>query len=64
LLDEWRYASTSGSAAAEQLERGSLDTLLRLTLLVPDIVETLVDGRPSPELESATLLRPLPNDWF
>jgi hypothetical protein len=39
LLDEAQYASISEMAAAERIERGYLGTLLRLTLLAPDIVE-------------------------
>ena len=45
LPDEGRYASISEMAAAEKIERGYLGTLLRLTLLAPDIVEAMVDGR-------------------
>ena len=44
LLDEGRYASISEMAAAEQIERGYLGSLLRLTLLAPDIVEAILDG--------------------
>jgi hypothetical protein len=32
-------------AAAERIERGYLGSLLRLTLLAPDIVEAILDGR-------------------
>ena len=39
LLEEGRYASISEMAAAERTERGYLGTLLRLTLLAPDLVE-------------------------
>lgn len=42
LLDEGRYASISEMAAAEKIERGYLGTLLRLTLLAPDIVEAIL----------------------
>ena len=45
MLDEGRYASISEMAAAEKIERGYLGTLLRLTLLAPDIVESVLDGR-------------------
>jgi hypothetical protein len=38
LLEEGRYASITEMAAAERLERGYLGSLLRLTLLAPDIV--------------------------
>jgi hypothetical protein len=45
LLDERRYASISEMAATERIERGYLETLPRLTLLAPDLVETILDGR-------------------
>ena len=50
LLDEGRYASISEMAAAERIERGYLGSLLRLTLLAPDIVEAILDGRQPAEL--------------
>lgn len=39
LLDDGRYASVTEMAAAEKIERGYLGSLLRLTLLAPNIVE-------------------------
>ena len=63
LLDEGRYASISEMAAAEQIERGYLGSLLRLTLLAPDIVEAMLDGRQRGGVELPVLLRPLPQDW-
>jgi hypothetical protein len=45
LLDEGCYGSISEMAAAEQIEGGYLGSLLRLTLLAPDLVEAIVDGR-------------------
>jgi hypothetical protein len=43
--DEGRYASIGEMATAERLERGYLGTLLRLILLAPDILDTILDGR-------------------
>ncbi|WP_223880546.1 hypothetical protein [Roseococcus microcysteis] len=45
MLDQGRYASITEIAAAERVERGYLGSLLRLTLLAPDIVEAILDGR-------------------
>jgi hypothetical protein len=50
-------------ARAEKIERGYLGTLLRLTLLAPDIVEAILDGRQPPELGLPGLLAPLPVEW-
>ncbi|MCZ8150539.1 MAG: hypothetical protein O9325_22120 [Roseomonas sp.] len=63
LLDEGRYASISEMAAAERIERGYLGSLLRLTLLAPNIVEEFLDGRASDGAALQTLLEPLPEDW-
>jgi hypothetical protein len=63
LLDEGRYASISEMGAAERIERGYLGSLLRLTLLAPDIVEAILDGRQSPKLGLPTLMDPMPADW-
>jgi hypothetical protein len=45
LLDEGRYASISEIASAEKIERGYLGTLLPLTLLAPDVVQAVLQGR-------------------
>jgi hypothetical protein len=45
MLDEGRYASVTEMAAAEEIDRGHLSRLLRLTLLAPDVVEAILDGR-------------------
>ena len=45
LLDEGRYASITELARAEKIERGFLGKMLQLTLLAPDIVEEILDGR-------------------
>ncbi len=63
LLDEGRYASISEMATGERIERGYLGTLLRLTLLAPDIVEAILDGRQPAELGLPTLMEPFPLEW-
>jgi hypothetical protein len=47
-------------AAAERIERGYLGAVLRLTLMAPDIVEAILDGRHPGALTLPTLLKPLP----
>jgi hypothetical protein len=63
LLDQGRYGSISAMAAAERIERGYLGTLLRLTLLAPDVVEALLDGRASSACSLPRLLAPFPAAW-
>ena len=63
LLAEGRYASISEMAAAERIERGYLGSLLRLTLLAPDLVETMLDGRKPADMTLPRLLAPFPAGW-
>jgi hypothetical protein len=48
---------------AERIERGYLGSLLRLTLLAPDNVEVILDGRQPPEPGLPSLLAPSPAEW-
>jgi hypothetical protein len=48
-------------AAAEKVDRSFLGKLLSLTLLAPDLVEAILEGRCEAGL--TTLLRPLPAFW-
>lgn len=63
LLDEGRYASISEMAAAERIERGYLGSLLRLTLLAPDVVEAILDGRQPLSLGLPRLLAGIAEAW-
>jgi hypothetical protein len=63
LLDEERYASISEMAAAERIERGYLGTLLRLTLLAPELVEDALNGTGPVELSARRLMEPVPARW-
>jgi hypothetical protein len=63
LLDEGRYGSISEMAEAEKIERGYLGSLLRLTLLAPNIVQAQLDGRAPAELKLPRLLEPFPACW-
>lgn len=63
MLEEGRYASITEMAAAERIERGYLGSLLRLTLLAPDLVTNALDGRQSPSVALAALLEPFPLCW-
>ncbi len=50
-------------AASERIDRGYLGRVLHLTLLAPDIVETILDGRQPPELGLPRLLKPFSAGW-
>ena len=59
MLDQGRYSSITEMAAAERIERGYLGSLLRLTLLAPDLVEMILDGRASPTIGLPALIEPI-----
>jgi hypothetical protein len=63
MLDEGRYASITEMATAEQIERGYLGSLLRLTLLAPEIVEQILDGRAPNGTGLPAFLDPFPEVW-
>jgi hypothetical protein len=63
LLDEGRYASISEMAAGERIERGYLGTLLRLTLLAPEMVEAILNGREPEGVTLPALLEGVPVGW-
>ena len=63
LLDEGRYASISEMAAGERIERGYLGTLLRLTLLAPEMVEAILNGRQPEGVTLPGLLEGVPLGW-
>ena len=63
LLEGGRYASISEMAAAERIEPGYLGSLLRLTLLAPDLVEAVLDAQHPANLSLPALLETLPAGW-
>ena len=63
MLEEGRYASISEMATAEKIERGYLGSLLRLTLLPPEMVEAILDGRQPEGVTLPRLLERVPVGW-
>ena len=63
MLDDGRYASISDIAKTEKIDRGYVGSILRLTLLAPDIVEAILNGQQSAELMLPKLLKPFPLQW-
>ena len=66
LLEEGRYPTTTDLARALKLEPGWVAEVLRLTLLAPDIVEAIFEGRQPRHLNLHTLRGRqdlLPRDW-
>jgi len=63
MLNQGRYASITEMAVAEQMERGYLGSLLRLTLLAPDLVDDILDWRQPGGLTLLRLMEPFPVEW-
>jgi hypothetical protein len=63
LLENGTYASIAELARAEQINDSYVSRLLRLTLLAPEIVEAILDGRQGPGLALDCLTAPFPVEW-
>jgi len=63
LLDNGVYDSVTDMAAAEKIDRGYLGRLLQLTLLSPDLVEGILDGKHVERIGLPVLKGPLPSPW-
>ena len=63
MLEEGRHASISEIAEAEKVDHSYVGTVLRLTLLAPDIVQAIMHGRQPPDLTLPRLLEPWPVEW-
>eukprot|EP01136_Pigoraptor_vietnamica_P013825 Opistho-1_new@55280 len=64
LLDAGRYQTVRDLAAAENINPSYVARVLRLTLLAPDIVEAILDGRHDPaRLTLDRMMEPFPAVW-
>ena len=63
LLEIGVHATVEEIAAVEKVNSSYVGRVLRLSLLAPDIVEMIVDGRQSASLQLDRLLRPFPIGW-
>jgi hypothetical protein len=63
LLDEGVHGTFDELAKAEGVSQSYVSRLLRLTLLAPDIVEAILDGRQPEGMRLPTLLEGFPVEW-
>jgi hypothetical protein len=63
LLESGQHATISELAAAEKLDRSFVSHMLRLTLLAPDLVEAILDGRQPRTMQLQPLVRGFPVEW-
>jgi len=63
LLETGVYATIEEIAAAENINPSYVSRILRMTLLAPEIVEMIVEGRQPAELTLAKLTKLFPLEW-
>ena len=63
MLETGKYAAIREIAAVEKINETYVGRVLRLTLLAPDIVEAVLGGRHSAEVQLEHLLRRFPVEW-
>ena len=63
MLEAGRFATMAELGEHEKIATSYLTRVLRLTLLAPDVVDAMLDGRQGPEITLAKLLDPFPLDW-
>lgn len=63
LLENGTYATLQDLSDAEKINPSYVSRILRLTLLAPDLVEAILDGRQPPDLKLDDLLKPFPVEW-
>lgn len=63
MLETGRFATINELAAAEKINSSYVSRVLRLTLLAPDIVEAILDGRQPDGMTLPALMKPFPVEW-
>jgi len=63
MLESGEHATIREIAAAERINETYVGRLLRLTLLAPDIVEAILNGRQSSHLQLDGLMKVFPVQW-
>lgn len=63
LMETGAYGTVKEIAAAEKINPSYVSRILRLTLLAPDTVEMIIDGRQPPTLTMDKLMQMFPLEW-
>ncbi len=63
MLESGGFTTINELAEREGIAPSYMTRVLRLTLLAPDIVEAIIDGRQGPEVTLARLLKGFPAEW-
>ena len=63
MLESGEFATIAELAEREGIAPSYMTRVLRLTLLAPDIIEGILDGKQGPEVTLAQVLEPFPHTW-
>ena len=63
ILESGEFATIAELAEREGIAASYMTRLLRLTLLAPDIVAAILDGRHGPAVTLARVFEPFPVEW-
>ena len=63
MLESGEFATIAELAEREGITPSYMTRVLRLTLLAPNIVEAILNGKQGPEVTLAQVLEPFPADW-
>jgi hypothetical protein len=63
LLESGTYGTIDELAKSEKINSSYVSRVLRLSLLAPDIVEAILDGRQAPLMAMPELMGRLPVEW-
>ena len=63
MLESGMVSTVGEIAVREAINKSYVSRVLRLTLLAPDIVEVILDGRQAPGVTLVGLMEPFPVEW-
>lgn len=63
MIESGKYGSITELASAIGVDRSYVARLLKFTLLAPDIVEAVIDGREPNGFSISKLISSIPDDW-
>ena len=63
MLESGEFATIAELAEREGIAPSYMTRVLRLTLLSPDIVAAILDGKQGPTVAPRRVLEPFPMDW-
>ena len=63
MLESGEFATIAELAEREGIAPSYMTRVIRLTLLAPDIVEAILDGKQRPEVTLARVMEPYPLEW-